>query len=78
MIRRHCCRLLSTLFFALGFQLAPAMSQTPNPTPDDHHQWLEEVLGDRALDWVRQRNAQTESVLQADPGFAAFAVRATP
>ncbi|MBL8362334.1 MAG: S9 family peptidase [Rubrivivax sp.] len=32
--------------------------------------WLEEVLGERALDWVRQRNAETEAQLQALPRYA--------
>jgi prolyl oligopeptidase len=37
----------------------------------DPHLWLEEVEGAAALDWVRQRNARTQSVLQATPGFEA-------
>ncbi len=36
---------------------------------DDPHLWLEEVLGDKALAWVRERNAQTRQVLQAHPRF---------
>ncbi len=31
--------------------------------------WLEEVEGERALAWVRERNAATEALLQADPRF---------
>src|SRR5699024_8521174 len=36
------------------------------PAPDgsaDPHQWLEEVTGEEALDWVRGRNAAAESEL---------------
>jgi len=32
--------------------------------------WLEEVQGERALAWVRERNAQTRRQLEAWPGFA--------
>lgn len=48
-----------------------AMSQTSAPTapPTDPYLWLEDVQGERALAWVRQRNADSEKVLQAEPGF---------
>ncbi|KPF43586.1 prolyl oligopeptidase [beta proteobacterium AAP51] len=53
---------------ALGLALMqPAMSQTP-PTPDPYL-WLEEVQGEKALAWVRERNAESEGLLQARPGF---------
>jgi prolyl oligopeptidase len=32
--------------------------------------WLEEVQGDKALAWVRERNAETRQRLEAWPGFA--------
>jgi prolyl oligopeptidase len=32
--------------------------------------WLEEVQGERALAWVRERNAETRQRLEAWPGFA--------
>jgi prolyl oligopeptidase len=32
--------------------------------------WLEEVQGDQALAWVRERNAETRQRLEAWPGFA--------
>jgi prolyl oligopeptidase len=37
---------------------------------DDPWAWLEDVQGDRALDWVRGRNALTRATLEAEPGFA--------
>jgi prolyl oligopeptidase len=43
-------------------------STAPAPA-DDPYLWLEDVGGERALAWVRERNAQTERVLQAEPGF---------
>ena len=33
------------------------------PTPDDEFLWLEEIHGERALDWVREQNARTEALL---------------
>ena len=54
---------LALLLAAMLFK--PAMSQTaPDP-----YLWLEDVQGERALNWVRERNAQTEAQLQASPGF---------
>jgi prolyl oligopeptidase len=38
---------------------------------DDPYLWLEDVQGDPALAWVRERNAESEALLQSQPGFAA-------
>jgi prolyl oligopeptidase len=46
----------------------PTMSQTTQ----DPQLWLEDVQGERALAWVRERNAQSEKLLQAQPGFEAL------
>jgi len=46
------------------------MSQAPDtPDSDDPNLWLEDVLGDAALAWVRERNASSRQVLQAWPRF---------
>ena len=37
--------------------------------------WLEEVEGERALAWVRERNAESEAALAATPGFQALEER---
>ena len=42
---------------------------TAAPASDDPHLWLEDVLGDEALAWVRARNAQSREVLEAWPRF---------
>ncbi|EHR72645.1 serine protease, S9A family peptidase [Burkholderiales bacterium JOSHI_001] len=51
-----------------------AMAQTTPPSnvpqADDPYLWLEEVQGARALDWVRERNATSRALLQAEPHFA--------
>lgn len=37
--------------------------------PTDPYLWLEEVTGDKAMAWVRERNAETEAVIKNQPGF---------
>ncbi len=51
---------------------APKPASTPAPmnTDTDPHLWLEDVMGERALAWVRERNRETETELMARPGFA--------
>ena len=39
------------------------------PEPHDPRLWLEDVQGERALAWVRERNAESEAVLGSDPRF---------
>ncbi|MBL0089594.1 MAG: S9 family peptidase [Ideonella sp.] len=43
----------------------------PTPHPEDPFVWLEAVQGDKALAWVRERNAVTRRALDATPGFDA-------
>ena len=45
-------------------------SSAPSSTPDDPFIWLEEVQGDTALAWVRERNAESAKVLTARPEYA--------
>ena len=42
---------------------------SPADMNNDPHLWLEDVEGDKALDWVRARNAVSEKQLAEDPGF---------
>jgi len=66
-------RAASRKAFALLCVLAAALSsQTMAETsvPDDPYLWLEDVQGDRALAWVRERNATSRKVLEAWPAFA--------
>ncbi|MCC7071648.1 MAG: S9 family peptidase [Deltaproteobacteria bacterium] len=50
---------------------APAASVAPAP-PDDPYLWLEDVTGDKALAWVKERNALSQGELEATPGFGAL------
>lgn len=40
-----------------------------SPTPDDPYLWLENVTGDKALDWVKAQNALSTHELSASPDF---------
>ncbi|MEX2180007.1 MAG: prolyl oligopeptidase family serine peptidase [Gemmatimonadaceae bacterium] len=42
------------------------------PVADDPHQWLEDVEGEQALAWVRERNTRSLGTLQADPRYQRF------
>ncbi len=49
----------------------PSAARAAAPAaPDDPYLWLEEVQGERALEWVRARNAESEAVLRARPEYA--------
>ncbi len=39
------------------------------PADTDPYLWLEDVTGDKALDWARQQNARTDAELAVAPGF---------
>ena len=62
----------------LALLTAPiAMAQTapaaPAPAADaDPYLWLEEIEGERAMEWVEARNARSLGVLQADPHYDAL------
>ncbi|HEU4460118.1 MAG TPA: prolyl oligopeptidase family serine peptidase [Methylibium sp.] len=43
---------------------------TPLDAESDPYLWLEDVGGARALEWVRERNAHSERLLEAQPGYA--------
>ena len=45
-------------------------AQPVNSAIIDPHLWLEEVQGDKAMAWVRERNAVSTALLQAQPVFA--------
>lgn len=39
------------------------MTQEPNHLPDDEFRWLEDIYGEKPLDWVRDQNARTQAKL---------------
>ncbi|MBO0698684.1 MAG: S9 family peptidase [Zavarzinella sp.] len=60
-------RLLLTLSLVLALgRVAPAAE------PDDPYRWLEDVTGEKALGWVKERNAKTTAELAQSPEFKAL------
>jgi prolyl oligopeptidase len=47
-------------------------SVAPDAGPDDPYRWLEDVSGERALSWVRERNAETVAELTGGSRFEAL------
>ncbi len=67
-------RATALLLCAALTTVAPVMSQTTrteNSSTTDPYQWLEEVQGERAMAWVRDRNRESEAALMTRPGFEA-------
>ena len=67
--------------FALALVLAmsaagptAASDAAKAPAPEDRYLWLEDVTGDKALDWARARNAESAKVLETGD-FAALEKR---
>ncbi|MEU8543951.1 prolyl oligopeptidase family serine peptidase [Streptomyces sp. NPDC048717] len=48
------------------------MTDVTDTSDSDPYQWLEEVEGERALAWVRERNAETRAALADGEGFGAL------
>jgi prolyl oligopeptidase len=62
------------LVFATSFSpiaMSPAQA-APESAATDPWLWLEDVGGERALNWVREHNAATRQALEARPGFDAL------
>ncbi|MET0382017.1 MAG: prolyl oligopeptidase family serine peptidase [Burkholderiaceae bacterium] len=49
--------------------LPPRSAAAAVPGLEDPHLWLEDVLGEQPLAWVREHNVQTRAVLEAWPRF---------
>jgi prolyl oligopeptidase len=65
--------------FALALVLAmssagPAVAADVAPAPEDRYLWLEDVTGEKALEWARARNAEGARVLETGD-FAALEKR---
>lgn len=52
--------------------LLAAVPNAPANDENDPFIWLEEVDGERALEWVRQQNAASGTILEGDPRYQQF------
>src|SRR5689334_20284100 len=50
---------------------ASAAAQQPL-SADDPYIWLEDVSGQKSMDWVNSHNAKTQAVLEADPRYQQY------
>jgi len=68
--------LFSALFFSCEKAPPPSSETMSDELPEKSSTaagdmlWLEEVEGERAIDWVRAQNDRSLTELQADPGYA--------
>ncbi len=67
---------MKPVLLAAMLAAAAPLSAASIAAPDDPHQWLEDISGEPALDWVRARNARSLPALEAQPGFAEWQARA--
>ncbi len=64
------------LMLGVFLSLRPATAETKmNEAPEDKFLWLEDVTGDKALDWVRAQNRRSTSALTNRTDFAEFQSR---
>ena len=48
----------------------PITAQGPSPEQPDKYTWLEDINGEKPMEWVKAENARTAAVLEKDPRFA--------
>lgn len=75
MTRGHAIFLGILSLFSLMTKVSAETNEAAPPSVsrnqlEDPYLWLEEVEGDRALEWVRAQNARTQSALQANPLYS--------
>jgi prolyl oligopeptidase len=66
---------MKTLVAALMIA-TPAVTPAPSLAQSDPHLWLEDVEGQKALEWVKDHNARYLPELESTPGFEAWRARA--
>ena len=63
----HACQaiVIAASFAAAG----SALAEEPAKVTDDQYAWLEEVTGEKPLEWVKAQNARTEAEITTTQGF---------
>ena len=65
---------MKSLLIAL-VMTASLAAHAQTPSPDDPYLWLEEVQGEKALNWVRERNRESRAALEKHPRFEPMRAR---
>lgn len=47
----------------------PVIGEQRAAEPEDPYRWLEEIDGEKALEWVKAQNSRTAKILEEDPRF---------
>ena len=66
----RCAASFGAILLSLHCTAAMSDAATTTPAIDDPFLWLEDVQGERALNWVRERNALSQKELMARPEYA--------
>ncbi len=59
----------SLLAALIGASLSAAVAADNSPSTGDAYQWLEDVTGEQAMNWVKQQNAISQEKLTQSPAF---------
>lgn len=70
MFRDKSLRTVLLACFLMGTTTLASAQGTP--PLEDPYLWLEEVMGDKAIAWVKEQNAKTQKQLEASPQFSAI------
>ena len=54
------------------------LAEEPAAVTDDKYAWLEDVTGDKPLEWVKAQNAKAEAEIAATPEFSSSKPRSGP
>src|SRR4051812_35476752 len=63
---------LRLLLAVLSLGLASSIAAQPDSMRADPYQWLEEIEGQKALQWVHEHNEVTAKRLAAHPNYSAL------
>ena len=64
----HACQAIA-LAAGLAAVAGKTLAEETTPVTDDTHAWLEDVTGEKQLQWVRTQNAKAEAEIAATPDF---------
>ena len=64
----HACQAIA-LAAGLAAVAGNTLAEETTPVTDDTHAWLEDVTGEKQLQWVRTQNAKAEAEIAATPDF---------
>ena len=67
---------LAGLMLVGGAGIRAAAGQGPAPEQPDKYTWLEDIHGDKPMEWVKAENARTAAVMEKQPSFAPLAADA--